>query len=224
MNIRKAISVMMGTLGVAFMATSAHAVLPPGQVLVPVLVPGTSAVPGVVGPPPVTVLLADETNPVLFAAGVTPTFGGKVESTVYSDATGLLFEYQFTANATPTDTVVTLSPGVFFGPIAVGQAGAATGAAQVVSYKSTGTVSFQGFNLLQCIPPGTSSDILYIQTTSTAFTNGSAGLSDNVGGTAGVYVPAPEPSSIAAFVVMGLGILALAVRARRRTVSMGQMA
>jgi hypothetical protein len=85
-------------------------------------------------------------------------------------------------------------------------------------------VSFNGFDGGLGIPAGTGGDVLFIQTTSTSYVAGTAGLSDSVGGTAGVFVPAPEPSTIAAFVVMGFGILALVVRARRRTVFTSQMA
>jgi hypothetical protein len=230
MNIRKAISVMTGAAGIALLATGAFAAttgegnvsLTSGSVSVPV---GTSVTPAA------QTLLASETVPFNGTNGLSQVvFSGNLYAAVYQNTTTkfLTFVYQFENSSGSPDSILRLTSSSFTGfTTAVGQSTldllGGTGAVNAASTADRNTPDVVGFNFLD--NPGTESDLFYVTTNATSYTPGSVSLID--GGVASLvaYAPAvPEPSTIAAFMVMGLGILALAVRARRRTGFTGQMA
>jgi hypothetical protein len=216
MDFRKAITAACGAAGLALLTVPAHAALPVGDLLES-LPQGTAETITLGGTAPAgAVEVFDESAPVIFSPHYQPDWGGTLESTVYKDSTGLLFEYQFVPNpADGDDTADTMSPGRFYGPISVGETGPGTGA-QLVSYNHYGTVNFQLFGGGLGVPSDGTSALLAIQTTSTAIVQGEVGFT---GGSARASAPAPAAPELSTFVpfAAAFGLYGLFAIRRRRS-------
>jgi hypothetical protein len=230
MNIRKAISVMAGVAGVMLVAGAASAAGPGvGTVSLPINT-AITPIPGASVSAASQTLLASTSQSVNASTGL---WTGELYSAVYQNtSTGFLtFVYQAydgpTSPVLPTGDILRLSTINFNGyTTAIGQSstnllGAATPtiAATEADRDAGPTI---GFNFLAT--PGTETDLLFITTNAKSYSTGQSFLQDGGQAQYATFEPTPEPSTIAAFAVMGLGVLGLIVRARRRTGFTGQMA
>jgi len=146
-------------------------------------------------------------------ANTATAFTGTLDESVYLDATGMIFEYQFTntsGSTTLKDPIITMANSDFSGFTTT--QGYVTGGGQdpILESNVGDTISFS----FSGVTPGTSSDVLWIQTNAPAYNYlGSAYFQDGGNVSVGDYGPAtPEPATMLMFGMGALGLVGLRKR------------
>jgi hypothetical protein len=207
---KKLIVATIAILFVTGMSSTAKAVsLLPGNTVTPTGVDLSTTF----GP---TTLVAS-TGPIVFTgmdALNVVKFTGVLNQTVYSDSTGLLFEYQFSNNSSSPDPIYVLSTSDFAGfTTNVDASGSGIGPLSISSAGDTVTYSFGSFQIGNTtlgngpVLQGSSSDSLWIQTNAQGLTQGTTQLQD--GGIASVVTYSPTTPEPATMVMFGIGALGL---------------
>jgi len=146
---------------------------------------------------------------------------GTVYTEVYTNATGLLFVYEIVLGALGPDPVTALINRVTFvdwNGWTISSVGADTSNGGVAPYAydrsvSGGTVGVD-WTIATALGDGDSSALLFLQTDSEQYTYGNAHLINGTDGNAEILIPTlPEPGGL---ILLGSGILALGLRARKR--------
>lgn len=220
MKIQKAIALALGIAAFAGLSGAAMA-SSPGQGITPIGPPPGPAIPA----PQVLVV---STSTPYSITGSTTGIAGTVEESVYQNThTGdLTFTYQFTSASTNAngDEVLQLATSSYKGFL-VGTAQSPLGPLGVGSMISTSTSESPGGAIDWNFLPGGdyTSYLLIVTTNATRLKSGVVTLQDggSTGAISGFYAPAvPEPGTVAAFVITGLGILLMVATSRRKSASL----
>lgn len=219
MMIIRAITVASSFAAILAVAGAAYAA-GPGEGVTALPVGSTGVVPSTSVNAASQTLLASMSNESFSAA----TFSGLVTEDVYQNASNgdLTFTYQFTNNSGSPDgisrmSVSNYSPKYTTDVSQLVNGGTASSDSADRLNASGGNVV--GFNFASGVAQGSQSYLLVVTTDATAYGNGQIAFQDGSNVTVKGFAPTvPEPGTIAAFAVTGLGILLLAVTSRKKQI------
>ena len=149
---------------------------------------------------------------------------GMVYTDVYTNATGLLFVYEIIIEAMgqdPVTAVINRVTLIDWNGWAISSVGADSGFGGVAPYAfdrsvSGGTVGVD-WTIATALADGDNSALLFFQTDAKNYTLGNAHLINGTDGNAEILVPTvPEPGML---ILLGSGVVALGLRAKRRLFS-----
>jgi MYXO-CTERM domain-containing protein len=205
----------------ALAALAAFALASPAHAIVLVPGPGTFS-PDVFAAPSGPVLASILDAPFVSSLGASDFFGRYSTEVIADSARGgeLDFLYVFTNSALSVQDLNRVTGSGFAGFTT--DVGYVVGAGDTPNSVDRTTANPIGWNWLDGVAPGASSDILEVQTNATLFTAGNFSLIDDGTSTNAAFEPTAVPEAPSwAMALLGFAVLAFTARRRRAGLSLG---